>query len=121
MAQIQLCDFDITENAFLPSTSPLTCLNNEYYAPWESIAQHLPSLIRQRALRRKAVQLPILTVEKLTSEPEWRRAHTLLIFIAHAYIWGGDEPEEVGYSSGSIPKASAKCCHKTVETTVTNL
>lgn len=98
MARIQLCDFDITENAFLPSTSPLSRLDNEYYAPWEDIAQILPSLVQLKTLRQRVVQLPILTVDNLKSEPEWRRAHTLLIFIAHAYIWGGKEPEEVGAS-----------------------
>lgn len=111
MAEIRLNDFHITENGFLPCVSPLSYLDNTYYSPWESIAQNLSSFIRLRSLRQMVKQLPILTVEHLNSEREWRRAHTLLTFIAHAYVWGGDEPEEVvalTYNLKAIPSSASR-------------
>lgn len=97
MASIHLDDFAITENAFLPSVSPLSKLEHPYYAPWEAIAQSLPELIRRRKLRNHVLGLPILSTEYLSSEPEWQRSYTILAFIAHAYIWGGETPKEVSH------------------------
>lgn len=106
MAQIELSHFDVTANGFLPNKCPLKHLENEYYTPWEDITLNLPDLIRRRTLRPRVLQLSILTTEHLQTEAEWRRAHTMLVFIAHAYIWGGDEPEEVLPPPISIPLLS---------------
>lgn len=103
MVQIELTLFDITANGFLPSTCPLKYLENEYYTPWEEITLNLPNLIQQRTLRPSVLQMPILTTEYLRTEAEWRRAHTMLVFIAHGYIWGGDEPQDVLPPPISIP------------------
>lgn len=87
----------------LPNPSPLKRIDNEYYLPWEEVMVNLPNLIQRRTLRSKVIQLPILSTEYLQPEAEWRRAHKTLVFIAHAYIWGGDEPEEVLPPPISIP------------------
>lgn len=47
--------------------------------------------------------LPILSTDLLLTEPEWRRAYSILGFIAHAYVWGGDTPSDV-----SLPYPNAK-------------
>lgn len=106
MAKIQLREFEITNNGFLPSIPPLSELDNGYYAPWEEVARNLPELIRLRTLRKKIIRLPILSTEHLTTEPEWHRAHTILTFLAHAYIWCGEEPEEVCVTHHSDRKHS---------------
>lgn len=95
MASISLDEFAITNNAFLPESCPIKCLPDDYYQPWETIAQDLPHLIKSRLLRSAVADLPVLSTDHLQSEAEWRRAYSLLAFLSHAYVWGGDKPEEV--------------------------
>ncbi|KAI0477370.1 indoleamine 2,3-dioxygenase [Xylariaceae sp. FL0804] len=99
--------FSITQNAFLPSEPPLSCLPDAYYTPWESLINHLPTLIKQRTLREQVLQLPVLTTNRLASEPEWRRAYVILTFLTHAYIWGGDVPEEILPPPLTVPLLAA--------------
>lgn len=94
-SRLDLNDFDITENGFLPSEQPLQRLPNPYYHRWEEVAQNLPELIKSRQIRPEIQDLPVLSTKKLHSTPEWRRAYVLLAFMTHAYIWGGDTPCEV--------------------------
>ena len=42
--------------------------------------------------------LPVLTASRLRSEAEWRRAYSVLAFVAHAFVWGGDGPADVTIS-----------------------
>ena len=90
-----LKSFGITRNAFLPETAPVTSLSHSYYQPWESIVKRLPSLIDEYEIQAAVQSLSVLSCSFLSSEAEWRRAYVLLGFMAHAYIWGGEEPEEV--------------------------
>jgi indoleamine 2,3-dioxygenase len=53
------------------------------------------SLLLSKRLRAVIDSLPILPAVHLETESEWRRAYTVLIFMAHGYIWGGDKPSEV--------------------------
>ncbi|KIW08826.1 uncharacterized protein PV09_00756 [Verruconis gallopava] len=101
--RITLSDYDITENGFLPSQEPLSALSNSYYSQWEAIASNIPGLIRSGQIRAEVKQLPVLSTAKLHDETEWRRAYVVLAFIAHAYIWGGDKPEEILPPSVAIP------------------
>lgn len=87
--------FDVGRNGFLPSDLPLTVLTDPYYTPWESVISQLPELIHSRELGEKVEQLPVLSVDHLTTIPEWRRAYLILAFLAHAYVWGGDKPTEI--------------------------
>lgn len=87
--------FAVTRNAFLPEHSPIDVLSDSYYQPWEVVAQNLATLIDDGTIHEAIRKMPILSVDRLVSEPEWRRAYTLLAFLTHAYVWGGDKPEEV--------------------------
>ncbi|CAK7270976.1 hypothetical protein SEPCBS57363_004381 [Sporothrix epigloea] len=83
--------FGLSDNGFLPSDLPLARLPDPSYAPWEAILTNLPSSLRNNTLRSQIQRLPVLSVDGLTTEPEWRRAYLILTFLTHAYIWG-DEP-----------------------------
>lgn len=91
-----LDDYGISiAHGFLPSEIPLEVLSDPYYAKWEAIVRNLQGLILSRRLRGVVDGLPILSTARLGSEASWRRAYSMLAFITHAYIWGGDGPAEV--------------------------
>lgn len=92
---IDFAKFAVTSNAFLPEDSPATVLSDSYYSQWEQIATSLPDLIASGDIRRAVLELPILSTDRLVSEAEWRRAYSMLAYITHSYVWGGDKPEEV--------------------------
>ncbi|PNY23186.1 Indoleamine 2,3-dioxygenase [Tolypocladium capitatum] len=81
-------------HGFLPATLPLTRLPDPYYNKWEAVAANLQAQVLSRRLRGVVDRLPVLSTVGLEHDAEWRRAYSLLCFIAHAYIWGGDEPAE---------------------------
>lgn len=88
-------DYDVSPaNGFLSSAPPLEALSDPHYAPWEHIVKNLQGLILSKRLREVVDRLPILSTDRLFGEPQWRRAYSVLAFIAHAYIWGGDKPLE---------------------------
>ncbi|KAJ5093335.1 Indoleamine 2-3-dioxygenase [Penicillium angulare] len=89
-------------NGFLPAELPLARLPGTYYEPWETIATDLPSLIRSGNIRLLVDSLPILEPSFLKTESEWRRAYSVLGFLMHGYIWGGERPED------TIPPSIAK-------------
>jgi len=80
---------------FLPMELPLEVLPDPYYSRWEAIAANLHALILSRRLRGVIKGLPVLSTSRLQHPAEWRRAYMLFAFMTHAYIWGGDRPEEV--------------------------
>jgi hypothetical protein len=89
-------DYDVSiQTGFLPPELPLEALSSPYYAQWETIAKNLNGYTLSRRLRGVVDKMPILSTHHLRTEPEWRRANSLLAFIAHSYIWGGDKPMEV--------------------------
>lgn len=97
-ANINLDEYSVSsEHGFLPVELPLQHLAHPYYAPWESLAVKLPSLIRAGMIRSLIDNLPILDTTYLQTEPEWRRAYTILGFLTHAYIWGGEKPRDVSF------------------------
>ncbi|EGW31174.1 tryptophan 2,3 dioxygenase [Spathaspora passalidarum NRRL Y-27907] len=87
-------DYNVFPNSgFLPEKLPLERLPQQYYKPWEDIATNLPSLILTKRVRSVIdKKLPLLETSQLTSEEEYRRAYQVLGFLAHAYIWGTEEP-----------------------------
>ena len=92
----RLEDYDISSlNGFLPEEPPLEVLPDPYYDKWEAIVKHLQALLLSKRLREVIRDLPVVTTSRLRRPAEWRRAYVLLSFMAHAYIWGGDKPEEV--------------------------
>lgn len=90
----------VSINGFLPARQPLKRLPDAYYQPWEQILDSLPTLLRQKTLRREIDTLDILTTSRLDTEGEWQRTYMILCFLAHGYIWGGDAPSEVRISTG---------------------
>ncbi|KAH6682581.1 indoleamine 2,3-dioxygenase-like protein [Halenospora varia] len=99
-----LGDYGISpEYGFLPSRLPLERLPDPYYNKWESIVSNLQGLILSKRLRGVIDRLPILSTAGLEHDSEWRRAYSLLCFMAHGYIWGGDSPSERLPPAISIP------------------
>lgn len=93
-----LGDYDISpKNGFLPAEVPIDILPDRYYEPWETIVRNFQSLILSKRLRQIVNALPILSTDLLLTEAEWRRAYSILGFMAHAYVWGGDTPSDVSF------------------------
>ena len=91
-----LNDYDISANhGFLPGDPPLERLAHPYYAKWETIITTFQSLLLSKRLRTVLERLPIVSTAHLQAEGEWRRAYSVLAFMAHGYTWGGDKPAEV--------------------------
>ncbi|KAH7156083.1 Indoleamine 2,3-dioxygenase [Dactylonectria macrodidyma] len=101
----ELRKFSVSRNAFLPENAPLKQLPDAYYEPWELVVHNLPALIEkgETGIRRAVQQLPVLSTDRLRSEPEWRRAYMILAFMTHAYVWGGEKPEEILPPQISVP------------------
>ena len=92
----RLEEYDISyQYGFLPDELPLEHLPDIYYTKWENIVRNLQGLVLSRRLRGLVDRMPVLSTERLATEAEWRRAYSILAFISHAYIWGGDGPAEV--------------------------
>ncbi len=88
-------DFDVSPtNGFLPTFPPLESLPGDYYEPWEYIVKNLQGLILSKRLHEVVEKLSVLSTDNLQGEAQWRRAYSVLAFIAHAYIWGGNKPTE---------------------------
>ncbi|KAL8356247.1 hypothetical protein RB601_001520 [Gaeumannomyces tritici] len=90
-----LSDYGVSPtNGFLPDVLPLSRLPDPYYNKWEAIATNLQALILSKRLRAVVDRLPVLSTVGLEHESEWRRAYSILCFMAHGYIWGGDSPAD---------------------------
>ncbi|KAL8699829.1 MAG: hypothetical protein Q9224_001247 [Gallowayella concinna] len=99
-----LDDYSISpQYGFLPMELPLEVLPDSYYNPWEGIVANLQALLLSKRLRGLIRATPVLSTSRLQCPAEWRRAYVLLSFMAHAYIWGGDKPEERVPPPISIP------------------
>lgn len=84
-----------SETGFLPSELPLQCLPHPVYDRWERIINNFQSLLLSKRLRIVIDKLPVIPAVHLETEAEWRRAYVVLGFMAHGYIWGGNQPAEV--------------------------
>lgn len=97
-----LSDYGISPDyGFLPPELPLERLPDPYYNKWEAVVANLQGLILSKRLRGVIERLPVLSTAGLEHDSEWRRAYSLLCFMAHGYIWGGDSPSEVGTHSSN--------------------
>lgn len=89
-------DYDVfPSSGFLPKELPLERLPNPYYKPWEDVVSKLPALILTQRIRSIIDKMPTLDAKQLTDAREYRRAHQVLGFLAHAYVWGSSEPSSV--------------------------
>ncbi|KAJ8125226.1 hypothetical protein O1611_g8413 [Lasiodiplodia mahajangana] len=93
----------ISQNGFLPDQEPLKRLPDSYYQPWEQILDNLPTLLKEKTIRNEVGKLEVLTTAGLNTEREWQRAHMILCFLTHGYIWGGDTPSEVLPPAITVP------------------
>ncbi|KAI0883783.1 indoleamine 2,3-dioxygenase [Annulohypoxylon maeteangense] len=98
-----LSGYSISKNGFLPAREPLRRLPSSYYAPWETLLDDLPLLIKERRIRKAVDRMQGLSTNKLHTEEEWRRAYVVLSFLSHAYIWGGEKASEVLPQAISAP------------------
>ena len=90
---LDILSFDVSERTgFLPTDYPVTCLPQEYYRPWEDIVANLPALLLTKRVRALVDAMPALSTAHLENVPQTRRAYQVLGFLAHAYVWGTDEP-----------------------------
>jgi indoleamine 2,3-dioxygenase len=87
--------FGVSQNGFLPAKAPLQRLSDPYFAPWEDLIQQLSKFLEDDTFRHHIHQLPVLSVQRLSSVDELRRGYVILAFFAHSYIWGGDKACEV--------------------------
>ncbi|KAG9241296.1 indoleamine 2,3-dioxygenase-like protein [Calycina marina] len=88
---------------FLPAQLPLERLPDPYYNKWEAIVANLQGLILSKRLCGVIDRLPVLTTAGLEHDAEWQRAYSLLCFMAHGYVWGGDRPSERLPASITVP------------------
>jgi len=101
---LRLEDYEVhPERGFLPAEDPLPYLEDPYYAPWEQVAGELPKLLVARRVRQVIESLPRLSVERLHTDRERRRAMMLLSYLGHAYVWNGDTPAERIPANLAIP------------------
>ena len=101
-----LAKFSITPNGFLPARPPLQRLPSPYYAPWETLVQDLSRHLQDKTLRSRVHELPLIPVDHLAIEAEWRRAYLILTFLANGYVWGGDHAAEVGQFHLATPRCN---------------
>lgn len=88
----QLSDYDVSEKTgFLPEELPVTRLP-DYYDAWENTVNVLPALLLTKRIRAVVDKFEVLDTTHLKTEPQWRRAYSVLGFLSHAYIWGVDIP-----------------------------
>ncbi|KAK4574350.1 tryptophan 2,3- dioxygenase [Recurvomyces mirabilis] len=88
-------DYDVSlKHGFLPHSTPHASSLDLRYAPWVDIVNSLPQLLAYGRLRSLVDLLPVLECDRLTTTPQLRCAYSILAFISHAYIWGGDSPAE---------------------------
>lgn len=79
---------------FLPHQSPLTQLPDLYYQIWEDVISRIQEH-DYGTIRWWIDELPLLSTGMLRSEPEWRRAYTILTTFAQIYIWTEGKPSNV--------------------------
>jgi len=98
--------FDVDPNTgFLPCQDPIHRLSCARYHIWEDLADDLPKLLGARLgqARGPLRELPVLSTDMLTTNAELRRAHLLLCFLAHAFVWGGEKPMDILPQGIAIP------------------
>lgn len=88
---------------FLPLTPPSRSLQEPYFRPWLEIANSIPALVRTSSVRAAVRNLPVLDASRLKSQEDLQRAHSVLSFLAHAYVWADNNVAFVSDRTGSAP------------------
>lgn len=93
-------------HGFLPE-EPLRPLRHPQYRHWEAVSADLPRLIRTRTVQQAILNLPIVGIDQLQDENDWRRAYSVLAFLAHAWIWGsGVRPNEASANAYHVQRGT---------------
>ncbi|OKL60566.1 hypothetical protein UA08_03942 [Talaromyces atroroseus] len=66
-----------------------------YFHPWIRVTRDLQSLIKDNRIRSVVDGLLVLSRERLETTSQRKKAYSMLGFICHAYIWGGQEPADL--------------------------
>ncbi|EAU32743.1 predicted protein [Aspergillus terreus NIH2624] len=104
ISDIKLEDYWISPRlGFLSDQPVLTELPNPYYRCWEQMISSVLPTDGWVLIRRQIDQMPLLSTKKLHTEPEWRRAYTLLTTLAQVYIWGEANPSDKLPRSVAVP------------------
>ena len=86
----ELAFYGVSESrGFVPDDDPPLCLP-PYFSPWDNLASSVPTLLQtwsQASLREQVAALPLLDHTRLQEPRHIRRAHLLLMTIAHSYVW----------------------------------
>jgi indoleamine 2,3-dioxygenase len=86
----ELASYGVSESrGFVPDDDPPLSLP-PYFSPWDSLVSSIPTLLQtssQASLRERVIALPLLDHTRLQEPPLIRRAHLLLMTIAHSYVW----------------------------------
>lgn len=87
-----LKDYDISPvTGFLPEQQPLERLPC-YFVQWEILVNSIVELLKEKKFRVSVDRMPLLSCDLLNEERAYRRAYSVLGYIAHAYIWGESPP-----------------------------
>ncbi|WPK25031.1 hypothetical protein PUMCH_002330 [Australozyma saopauloensis] len=90
---LDVLSFDVDpQTGFLPAQYPITRIADEYYQPWERLVENLPAVLLTKKIRTYVDKLPVLSTDRLGSKENFRRAYQVLGYLAHAYVWGTDQP-----------------------------
>jgi indoleamine 2,3-dioxygenase len=88
--------YDVSpKTGFLPEIVSCESHLHPYFQPWIRITRDLQNLIKDNRIRSVVDGLPVLSCERLETTSQRRKAYSMLGFICHAYIWGGEEPADV--------------------------
>lgn len=95
-SQINFKQYEVSKtHGFLPIEPTVKELPSRYRR-WDELASDIPKLLSTGGLVKIVKNLPTIPTEDLQSPGEWKRAYVILGFIANAYLWGGEEPLQVG-------------------------
>lgn len=95
-SKMDLSSYQVSpKTGFLPETPPRR-LRGPQLERWEETARRIPELIKSGQLASAVDELPSFPLNELEDEGDWRRAYSVLGFLANAYLWGSaPQPTEV--------------------------
>lgn len=88
-------DYGISSRyGFLSQDPPRTAFKDAYYQPRDDLIPQLSTLIANGDLEKELDALPLLSVNRLQDEIEYRRAYIVLAFLIHGYVWCQRPPNQ---------------------------
>eukprot|EP00041_Stephanoeca_diplocostata_P017032 m.338878 g.338878 ORF g.338878 m.338878 type:complete len:487 (+) comp20569_c0_seq2:268-1728(+) len=100
------------ETGLLPD-HPVVAIVDDYFSPWESISQQLPTLNQKHSLRGAVDVLPELDATKLLSRNDLQRAYLLLGQLINSYVNG---PKVLHWPQPDIAIIASTATHSPIST-----